>query len=335
MIITSKRLFLKTFVFLALGAAFVGSCKKLDIKRIAVITTLDVENVTESSVTARANIIDKGEYMTNYGFCWSTTGIPDFNSTKLSAGSEGETGEFSIMIASLEQNTSYSIRSYIVDELGITYGDVKNFKTLQQTSGKWFHYDDGVNFTGIGFPDGGTFDVAIRFPKESLQDYQGYRITRVRFVPLEGTQTEYYVTIWEGDEPPDLVFYEIVPNPSIGSWTEHELTTAYPINTGADLWVGYWVFEQPADTYPAGVDKGPATTGYGDLISTDDGETWEAISVVDPTNLNYNWNLQFFIEDGAGKTVMLSKDMISRNKISSDADSPMKANNLKSQKRSN
>lgn len=315
----NKNAFFLAMAILGFTAIYVSSCKKIDLKRIAVIATESVTNVTTSTAEATGNVIDAGSNLTDYGFCWATSGTPTINDSKASAGKTANTGEFSLQIAGLQQNTTYTIRSYIIDESGVTYGVAKNFKTQQQsTGGAWWHYDSGENQDGIGFTEGGDWDVAIRIPSSALQNYNGYSVSKIRFFPLEGTVASYHVTIWEGDTP-DLMYYEIVPNPVIGSWTEFNLPTPYLFDISKDLWVGYWIYGQPASTYPAGVDNGPADTGYGDLYSNDEGLTWKSLSLIDPPNLDYNWNIQVYVENSKGEALMLPTNLNRQNTSNSEA----------------
>ena len=289
--------------------ANISSCKEIDLIRIAAIVTEPVANVGGSSVTANGNVIDLGTNMTNHGFCWSTGTTPTIADNTETAGKASSTGDFSLIISGLQQNTDYSLRSFIIDDEGVTYGSTLHFTTLGDIPSQWLHYDDGNNNDGIGYTSGGSFDVAIRFPKETIQDFAGGSISSIRFFPKEGDPVEYHVTIWEGN-PPELMLVESVSNPIINEWTEYTLSGNYQINTNRDLWIGYWVVDSPADTYPAGADNGPAITGFGDLISSDEGETWEALSEINPPNLDYNWNLQAFVQNTKGETTILSKDVL-------------------------
>ncbi len=290
-------------------AIYISSCKKIDLTRIAVIDTEPVSNVEQTSANANGNIIDLGTNLTDHGFCWSRGSVPTINDSTRSGGQASNTGEFSLNISGLQQNTDYRIRSFIIDDAGVTYGDSQYFKTIGEFIAKWLHYDDGTNYDGIGYTEGGSWDVSIRYPKEDIQEYAGGNITKIKFFPMEGTITEYYVTIWEGDDPPELMLEEYVSNLNINEWTEYTLSNPYPINTNKDLWVGYWIDDQPADTYPAGVDDGPAINGFGDMFSNDGGDTWNALSLINPPDLDYNWNLQFFVENSKGIVTKVSKEV--------------------------
>lgn len=296
-----------------ISAAYFAGCKKIDLKRIAVIETGTVSDITSNSAEVNGNVIDLGTNPASYGFCWKKGGAPEMPNDPHNNAGKDQTGIFNSNITNLDPNSDYSIRSYIEDETGYSYGDVQNFKTLSALPGEWLHYDDGVNYDAIGFTSGGSFDVAIRLSKANIQQYAGASVTQIKFFPRDPAPTEYYVTVWEGSNPPDLILVEFVPNPNIDNWTTFTLPSPHLIDVSKDLWVGYWIVDHPENTFPAGVDEGPAISGYGDMISSDGGETWDPLSEIDPPNLDYNWNIQAYIVDAKGREVLISREIIQRN----------------------
>jgi len=315
----SKKTLTLIFIFVLSGLTFTYfmGCKKIDLTRLAAVRTDPPENITDRSVKAYGDLIDLGEddMVIEYGFCLSflhtptinDKAIPPFNQTSL-------LGKFSSNISGLANNKIYQMRAYVVDYSGeVFYGDMVEFKTLSSgTNGEWLdRYDDGVNSDGIGLTEGGNFDVAIRYESIDLQQYNGYRISKIKFFARVGYPTKYYVTVYEGSNPPDHMYYEEVDDPNIDSWTEYEPVNDHYINSSEELWVGYWVVDHPAGTYPAGVDDGPAVTGYGDMFSTDEGETWDALSILYP-NLDYNWNLQVYVTNDKGVETKITKSKIAK-----------------------
>ena len=71
------------------------------------------------------------------------------------------------------------------------------------------------------------------------------------------------------------------------------------------LLAGIWVTNYVLGTYPAGVD-GPAIAGAGDMISFDDGVSWESLYTGNPL-LNYNWNLEVFVTNQQGQESKLDE----------------------------
>jgi hypothetical protein len=151
--------------------------------------------------------------------------------------------------------------------------------------------------------DGSNFDYAIRFPTQALTNYNGYRISKIRFFPKE--TADFHVEVYEGVNPPTLIYYEDVNNPILNTWNEYSPTYTYYIDSGLEVWVGIWVTNYFAGIYPAGCDDGPAIAGAGDMISFDNGASWESLYYGNSA-LNYNWNLEVFITNQKGEEARLS-----------------------------
>jgi hypothetical protein len=226
--------------------------------------------------------------------------VPPFENTT-------EVGIYSSNISGLTANKQYKLRSYLVDNAGeVVYGNIVEFFTPNSGGNSvWLKYDNGTNVDGIGLIDGGSFDVAIRFTSQQLQQYIGFNVVKIKFFPKEGSPVSYYVTLWEGTNPPELIYYEEVPNPDIGHWTEFYPSEIYTIKSNKELWVGYWIVDQPAGLYPAGIDNGPAATGKGDMLSLDGGDSWFSMSQENPGSFDFNWNIQVYITNEKGKELRL------------------------------
>jgi len=195
------------------------------------------------------------------------------------------------------------LRAYVTEDGVTSYGKTIEFNTLTGTpTGTWFHYDDGFNYDGIGLTEGGSFDLAIRIPSSDLQNYDGFYVSKIKFYVKVGSPTAINVTLWEGSVEPELVYDEEVLNYNVEAWTEYTPTQQYVINSNIELWVGLWVQNHLADTYPAGVDDGPAVTGKGDMMSFDDGGEWVTLSSM---SLDYNWNIQVYITNYKGQEKQL------------------------------
>jgi hypothetical protein len=169
------------------------------------------------------------------------------------------------------------------------------FLTWNPTSGNtypenWIHYDNGSNYTGIGFAEGGSFTVAIRFDTNQLEPYNGYYLTMVRFFPT-GENTEYVFKVWTDANASNLLVSIPLTGLIINEWNDLNLGSPVFINPSKELWIGYACINHPPGVYPAGCDSGPAVTGYGDMVTLD-GSTWEPLSTY---GFDYNLNIQGFI----------------------------------------
>lgn len=292
-------------LFLLAASLFIG-CKKIDLVRIAAVETKSISDVTNTSVKAVGEIIDVGNgSIQAHGFCFGTTAEPIFNTNSVNLGSISQTGSFNAEISELFEDTKYYLRTFLQDETGITYGDQINFTTTGTGLGNWLFYDNGINFDGVGLNNGGSFDYAIRFTEQDLLNYVGFRISKIKFYPLTGYPTQYYAEVFAGNYPPILQYYEVVTNAVIDSWNEYTPSESYFIEPNKEVWIGIWVYNHPIGTYPGGVDAGPANpTGKGDMISFDFGDSWFALSELDPP-LYHNWNLRVKVTNQKGEEFIL------------------------------
>lgn len=282
------------------------SCKKIDLKREVLVLTEPAENVAINSALLLGNIVDAGEdnSFSEYGFVFSTNGNPDINDQKVIVGNRWDTGSFESQIAGLTGNTTYFFRTYVSNDDSEVYGNTNSF-TTEQSSGpvsEWLHYDDGQNADGIGLIEGGSFDVVIRFTPQQLLPYDGLPITKFRIFVREADPVEYYVEIFEGSNPTieDLAYEQLVDEPATNDWTEVELDVPYYIDASQEIWVGYWVSGSLPNTYPAGIDDGPAEAGYGDIIGTGDPIQWGLLS---DGGFEANWNIQVFVTNEDDKEI--------------------------------
>ena len=148
------------------------------------------------------------------------------------------------------------------------------------------------------------FTCAHRFTAEQLEvlEVVGMSITKVRFLP-KATGT-YKVQVWTGGsatDPGTLVHEQVALNVEYFQWNEVELTTPVVVPDGQELWYGVHII--PIEHYPAGVDEGPAITGFGDWIKIANG-AWETLT---SHGLSYNWALGALVDNGKGFVTNLSK----------------------------
>lgn len=164
----------------------------------------------------------------------------------------------------------------------------------------WLKWDNGVNDDAIGLNGGGTFNVAVRFTPTQLAQYAGTSLTKIRLFPYSDGGT-LKLKVWTGANASTLVLTQPLASYAGGQWNEFNLTTPIPVTGATELWFGYEV-THPDGVYVAGCDAGPAVAGFGDMISLD-GSSWESMATA--YGLNYNWNLQGFVETLDGVNVVL------------------------------
>ena len=162
----------------------------------------------------------------------------------------------------------------------------------------WLFWDNGTNADAIGLQGGGTFNVAVRFTPAQLAEYAGTSLTKIRMFPF-GAGGTLVLKVWTGANASQLVLSQPVATYTVGQWNEFNLNTPVMVTGTTELWFGYEVTH--GAEYVAGCDAGPAVAGYGDMISLD-GAVWESMSQA--YALNYNWNLQGWVESVDGVSAL-------------------------------
>lgn len=121
-------------------------CKKDDdasTKTTPVLTTYDVTEVTSFSVSTGGLISsDGGSEITERGICWSNVPNPTIFHNKTLEGTG--LGEFSSILIDLLPATTYYLRAYAINSIGVGYGSIIVFKTLpysftDERDGKLYH----------------------------------------------------------------------------------------------------------------------------------------------------------------------------------------------------
>lgn len=120
-----NRLLFIIFVY----SLFLISCKK---NEVPTLTTISVVDSTFTSIVSGGEISSNGgSDIIAKGVCWNTTGEPTINDQKTIDGSGS--ANFESYISGLESGENYFIRAYAINEVGVGYGDVISFKTLDNT----------------------------------------------------------------------------------------------------------------------------------------------------------------------------------------------------------
>jgi len=95
---------------------------------VATLTTLEASSVSSNRAVSGGNITsDGGSAVTARGVCWSTTANPTLSDNKTTNGSG--TGNFASDITGLQPGTTYHVRAYATNNIGISYGNDVSFTT--------------------------------------------------------------------------------------------------------------------------------------------------------------------------------------------------------------
>ncbi|MCF8301903.1 MAG: T9SS type A sorting domain-containing protein [Bacteroidales bacterium] len=167
---------------------------------------------------------------------------------------------------------------------------------------QWIHWDDGTNGNTIGLTSGGSFELAAKWDPSHIMDFDGFSITKVKIFPA-GFTCDYKLKIQKGPNAGTLVYEQDLTGLEIEAWNEVTLDSPVALDVTKELWVGYEVIEHDAGDFPGGTDSGPAVAGYGDMLNT--GSSWVSMST--EYGLDYNWNVQAYVEQADGEPVALNK----------------------------
>lgn len=226
-----KRKFGITSILLASlymsAAVFLSGCKKDPV--LPVVSTVAPANITSSSATTGGNITSDGRAsVTDRGICWAATENPTVDNNKIPSGTG--TGIFSADITGLEKATSYHVRAYAINSVGIAYGEDYEFTTLAITPAITTREVGSVSWTtattgGINISDGGSAITSrgVCWGTSSGPDITGNHTS-------EGTGTSAFVSNLTDLTPNTVYYVRAYATNSMGTTYGNELTfTTSPV----------------------------------------------------------------------------------------------------------
>jgi len=96
--------------------------------KFSLVITSEITNVDITTATFNGEVTsDGGATVTERGFCYSTTAMPDITKTKVTSGTG--TGTFTKAITGLQPGTTYYVRAFATNSKGTAYGEQKTFST--------------------------------------------------------------------------------------------------------------------------------------------------------------------------------------------------------------
>ena len=156
-------------------------------------------------------------------------------------------------------------------------------------------WSDCEYYTLIGSATHINWPCAHRFDTDDLQNYVGWRIKTIAFMPTQD-RTDYSIRIWKGEEAPELCYDSPVGNDTICfQMNYYPVTENIYIEEGKQLWIGFNA-EDPYGRWPWAVDAGPAVIGKGDLMWMDGG-----FVSMGEMGMNYNFCIRAYIESPEGE----------------------------------
>jgi hypothetical protein len=156
----------------------------------------------------------------------------------------------------------------------------------------WIHYDSGENNSSFGTAGSLSFEVAARFPADSLATYVGGFLQAVKIWPAMGGN--FAVHVWTGGDasgPGQLVVdQDIIP--VLNAWNTVQLDFPIPVTGTEEIWIGFLCDVTGVNPAYAGFDYGPAVDGFGNLIFWQG--NWTTLLAVN-SYCDFNWNIQGYV----------------------------------------
>lgn len=274
--------YVKAYATNSSGTSY-GEQKTFTTLDIPTVTTKNVTNVTSTTASCGGNVTNDGGATVHFkGVCWSTSPNPTFDDSHTNDGSG--TGNYTSTITGLVENTTYYLRAYAVNNVGVGYGTQKVFHTTNSLE-EWLYYGDFNNHVDCwGLSLGGTSEWAVMFPTSILTQYEGTSITKVRaYLGITGSYT---LKIYRGgsSQPSTLLLTKAFNVTSTG-WNIIDINPLV-LTTSSTLWVSITT-TYSMGYYPkgacAGVNNPNARwsnsngNGWEDIIETNGGQDlcWE------------------------------------------------------------
>ncbi len=105
---------------------FSTGCKKFELVTKTIYTPSEISNITYNSVNVSTEILEVGDNLKTYGYCYGTGNMPTVEDDKtIYAGENAKTGIFTEQITELIPNTSYYVRVYSEED------EIRYSKTVQ------------------------------------------------------------------------------------------------------------------------------------------------------------------------------------------------------------
>lgn len=98
------------------------------------VTSQPVSDIGTITATGNGTITSLGNpNPTDYGICWNTTGSPTIEDNISAKGATSTASSFNAYITGLRPNTTYYVRTYIKNNVGLVYGSEQTITTLLPT----------------------------------------------------------------------------------------------------------------------------------------------------------------------------------------------------------
>jgi len=263
------------------------------------VTTSSATNITQTTATVGGSVTsDGGATITERGVCYSTTQNPTVDNSKVQIGSG--TGTFTSNITGLTANTTYYVRAYAKNSVGVNYGSQVSFTTplpATMPSVTTSDYGDlGVNSVKLGgtiTSNGNTniYQYGVCYSKTNTSPTASDECVYV--TSNFNVNTPYSFTV-SNLQPNTKYYYRAVVSNSVGiAYGEVKEFTTLNITVGMsyqDGIVGY-IFKSGDTDYVAGEIHGLIVKS----VDQSSGTAWENAKTL-CSNLGTGWYLPSFTE---------------------------------------
>lgn len=121
--------YLKAFAQSSVGTGYSEQITFTTYDGLPVVVTKDITNISQTTASAGGNVTDDGDFtVEEKGVCYSMSINPTINNNHTSNGTG--VGEFISNITNLQPNTTYYLRAFARNKVGVAYGEQKTFTTL-------------------------------------------------------------------------------------------------------------------------------------------------------------------------------------------------------------
>jgi len=126
----NKTYFVRAYAINSGGVAYGNDVSFVTSGEPTTLTTSAATNITSSSATLNATIIDIGAPVyTERGFCYGKSNNPTISDNKITVSGTGS-GIFSTNITNLDYEATYYVRAYAIQNGNTIYGNTVSFKTV-------------------------------------------------------------------------------------------------------------------------------------------------------------------------------------------------------------
>lgn len=126
----NTRYYVRAYATNAKGISYGQQLTFITLSPLAVLSTKEVTDITETSSVSGGTITEYAETVTERGVCWSADGIPTIDDMKTV---DDATVDFQSQLTGLTGGTLYSVRAYAINGSGVAYGNTVHFLTTPPT----------------------------------------------------------------------------------------------------------------------------------------------------------------------------------------------------------